>query len=315
MPHQLNIQVGYVANRQNKMVIPQNLNYGGIGGGAASQPFNQPGLADGLRTVSPMIVLRPLGRVKYDSLQTSVNRRMSNGFQFTAAYTYAKAIDWWADNIPIPEYWYLNKAEQWGIYAAVPHKFDASAIYELPFGSGRRFLNNGGLGAKIVGGWQLNGVFTASSGKPFTVGASSVSLNAPGSLQRADQVKDKVEIYGFKPNASYFDVTAFRPVTEVRFGTAKFNSLRGPGVANLDLSLFRAVALSDTVKLQFRVEAFNVTNTPHFANPSNLNVSNLQLNPNGTVRNLNGFGVINSTQNIGREYDERYFRLGMRLSF
>jgi len=262
-----------------------------------------------------MIVLRPLGRVKYDSLQTSVTRRMTNGFQFTAAYTYAKAIDWWADNIPIPEYWYLNRGAQSGIYAAVAQKLNASASYELPFGSGRQFLNDSGVLSKIVGSWQLNAIFTASSGQPFTVGASSASLNAPGSSQRADQVKNEVEIYGFKPNAPYFDVTAFRPVTEARFGTAKVNSLRGPGVANLDISVFRTFGFSDTVKLQFRLECFNVTNTPHFANPSNLNVSNLQLNPDGTIRNLNGFGVISSTQNIGREYDERYWRLGMRLSF
>jgi hypothetical protein len=69
------------------------------------------------------------------------------------------------------------------------------------------------------------------------------------------------------------------------------------------------------VNLQFRFEVFNVTNTPHFANPSGTNVSNLQLNPDGTVRSLNGFGVITSTQTLGREYDERYFRLGMRLAF
>jgi len=314
LPHQMSVQIGYVANRQDRMSIPQNVNYGQIGGGAASQPFNQAGLPDGLRTTSAMTVLRPLGRVTYDSLQASVNRRLSSGFQFTAAYTYAHTIDWWADNIPIPEYWDLNKGEQSGIYAAVPHKFDTSVVYELPFGPGRKFLSDGALLGKIVGGWQLNAFVTVSSGKPFTVGASSASLNAPGSGQRADQVKEKVEITGFAPGASYFDVTAFKPVTEARFGTAEVNSLRGPGVANLDLSLFRTVTMR-TMHLQVRLEAFNVTNTPHFANPANLNVSNLQLNPDGSVRNLNGFGVISSTQSIGREYDERYLRLGLRLSF
>src|SRR5262249_54216836 len=154
---------------------------------------------------------------------------------------------------------------------------------------------------KIAGGWQVNAFFTASSGKPFGVGASSASLNAPGSSQRADQVKDAVAIYGFQPGASYFDVTAFKPVTEARFGTAPVNSLRGPGVANLDMSLFRTIALRGAARVQLRLEAFNVTNTPHFANPANVNVSNLQLNPDGSVRSLNGFGVISSTQSIGRE--------------
>ena len=81
------------------------------------------------------------------------------------------------------------------------------------------------------------------------------------------------------------------------------------------MSLFRTVGVGKSVKLQFRLEAFNVTNTPHFAVPANLNVSNLQLNPDGTVKNLNGFGVINATQSLGRDYDERYLRVGLRLSF
>jgi hypothetical protein len=69
------------------------------------------------------------------------------------------------------------------------------------------------------------------------------------------------------------------------------------------------------MNVQLRIEVYNLMNRPTFANPSNLNVSDLQLNPDGTVRNLNGFGVINATQNVGREYSERYVRLGMRLSF
>ena len=91
-------------------------------------------------------------------------------------------------------------------------------------------------------------------------------------------------------------------------------SLRGPGVANLDLSFFRTFALQRNMTLQLRVEALNATNTPHFANPAS-NVANLQLNPDGTVRNLNGFGVITSTNRLGRQYDERECRLGVRLTF
>ena len=119
---------------------------------------------------------------------------------------------------------------------------------------------------------------------------------------------------GFENGGAFFDVLAFRPVTEVRFGTAPVNSLRGPGCANLDMSLFRTFALPSNMSLQLRVEALNVTNTPHFANPA-ANVSNLQLNPDGTVRNLNGFGVITSTNRLGRQYDEREWRLGARLTF
>ena len=63
-----------------------------------------------------------------------------------------------------------------------------------------------------------------------------------------------------------------------------------------------------------RLEALNATNTPHFSNPAS-NVSNLQLNPDGSVRSLHGFGVITSTDRRGRQYDEREFRLGVRVTF
>ena len=113
----------------------------------------------------------------------------------------------------------------------------------------------------------------------------------------------------------YFDPTAFRPVTEARFGTAGFNTLRGPGYANVDMSVFRTVHLRGTMDLQFRLEIFNLTNTPHFPNPSGTNVSNVVYNADGSIRSLNGFGSITGTNNVGREYDERYMRIGARLSF
>jgi hypothetical protein len=322
-PHSLSVQVGYVANRQDNQTRPVNLNYGQIGGGPASQPFNQSNLPNGLRTTAGMTVFRPVGKITYDSLQFSVTRRMIRGFQFTSAYTYARAIDWWAGNIAIPEYYHLNKATQGGgtfqaarAGTSTPHKVDASVIYQLPFGQGRRFLNAGGAAAAIAGGWQVSSTFTAYSGAPFTVTSSTTSLNAPGNPQLADQVKDNVEIYGdVGPTTPYFDVTAFKPVTETRFGTGSFNSLRGPGVRNIDLSVTRTLTMASSKTLQVKIDVYNIFNRPTFANPGNLNVSNLQLNPDGTVRSLNGFGVINSTQNAGREYAERYVRLGLRVGF
>jgi len=185
-------------------------------------------------------------------------------------------------------------------------------VYELPFGEGRKYLSDSGVLSDIVGGWQMNAFFTARDGTPFTVTASSASLNAgSGTNQTADQIKDPEILGGLSP---YFDVTAFRNVTEVRFGTSAYNSLRGPGVANLDLSLFRTFVLRGTRTLQVRIEALNATNTPHFSNPA-ANVANLQLNADGTVRALNGFGVITTTNRLGRQYDEREFRLGLRLTF
>ena len=312
LPHSFTAQVGYVGNRQNDMVRNQNLNYSRIGGGNASLPYNQPGLAGGFRTTAQVNVVRPLGKVHYDSLQVSINRRLNNGFAMTSAYTFAKATDWWAGGILIPEFWDLNKGTQSG---NTPHKVDISATYELPFGPGRKFASNGGAVSHILSGWQVNSYFTAFSGTPFSISASNASLGA-NSGQRADQVKDDVEILGgIGVDNPYFDPTAFKPVTEARFGTAGFNTLRGPGYANLDLSVFRTFSLKGRSNLQFRMEIFNLTNTAHFPNPSGTNVSQVTYRPDGSILALNGFGSITGTNNVGREYDERYMRLGVRFSF
>jgi hypothetical protein len=102
-------------------------------------------------------------------------------------------------------------------------------------------------------------------------------------------------------------------VTEARFGTAGFNSLRGPGIFNLDVGLFREFGITERWRIQLRAEAFNFTNTPHFGNPGT-NVSNLQLNPDGSVRSLGGYTEITGLANTGRDgIDERVFRFGLRL--
>jgi len=163
----------------------------------------------------------------------------------------------------------------------------------------------------IVGGWQVNNIVSFYSGTPFSVTASGTSLNAPENDQRADQVKSDVQILGgIGPNSDWFDPLSFKPVTEARFGTAPFNVLHGPGVASWDLGVFRQVMLTRQMNLQVRLEAFNVTNRPRFSNPGG-NVSNLRLNPDGSVNNLNGFAVITSTQ----DGSERQVRLGVRLGW
>jgi hypothetical protein len=103
----------------------------------------------------------------------------------------------------------------------------------------------------------------------------------------------------------------------MRFGTAGFNSLRGPGVVNWDLGVFRAFPINERWVLQFRMEAMNFSNTPHFSNPG-ANASNLSLNPDGSIRSLGGFSEITTVNadGLGRtRADERNFRLGLRLSF
>jgi len=241
----------------------------------------------------------------YNSLQATLNRRFSQGLLIKSAYTFSKAIDeatysdWTEFSWNALDYMYRNRALA---SHDVPHNFQLAAVYELPVGPGKKWGQTGTTAA-IFGGWQLNGVFAAYSGRPFQLTASGTSLNMPGNLQTPDQVKDNVEILGnVGGDGTYFDTTAFKRVTEVRFGNVGRNTMRGPGLANLDLGLFRTFKVGSQSNLQFRAEAFNATNTPHFGNP------------NGNVNSSN-FGKVLATQTAYATGRSREFRFGLRLSF
>ncbi len=290
-------EVGYVATRQVRQLGLRELNWAPVGSGRAGQQlFQKFGRTARARLVAPV------GGSHYDSLQARLQRRFSNGLSLDAAYTWSKSIaSSGLDNsdntlrISIPEFYHLNRSLS-GFDRT--HNLEITQIWELPFGAGRRWLSQaGGFINAIVSGWQVNSILSFYSGTPFSISASGASLNAPESSQRADQVKSKVEILGGTGRGQpYFDPLAFAPVNEPRFGTAGFNSLRGPGVATWDFGLFRNFQASEEVNIQFRMEAFNFTNTPQFGNPRN-NVSN------------SGFGEITSAR------AERIIRFGLRIGF
>src|SRR5262249_50884373 len=110
-------------------------------------------------------------------------------------------------------------------------------------------------------------------GRPFSVTAAAGALNAPGNTQTADQVKpDVAKIGAIGIGQQFFDPTAFAAPTGVRFGSSGRNILRGPGVVDLDLGVFRKFPIRERLTLETRVEAANFSNTPHF-NAPNSNVS------------------------------------------
>ena len=303
-------EAAYVATRQIDQLGVLELNWSPINGG---QPLRQLNQRFG-RTAQTKLIA-PIGDTKYDALQARLDRRFANGIQLGVGYTLSKAIGIAGaprsdgqPRIMIPEYYHLNTAIQ---SFDRTHNLQITNLTELPFGPGRRWLNGGGVLAAIVGGWQVNNIVSFMSGTPFDITSSGTSLNAPENSQRGDQVKSDVEVlHGIGRGNAWFDPFAFKPVpgTEARFGTAPWGAVRGPGYGNWDFSVFRQISLPHNTNLQFRFEAFNALNTPHFNNPGG-NVSNLQLNADGTVRNLNGFSEVTSS------YGERQLRLGMRLGW
>ncbi len=297
-------QAGYVATRQVRVPGILNLNVGQVGGGTASEPFNVLyGNTNGLN------VETPVNHIHYDSLQVRLDHNFSSGYQIGVAYTLSKSVGDCCNNladggpaITLPQYFFLNHSlEPWDR----THDVVVSMVAELPFGQGKHWLNSGGWGSKLAGGWQTNAIASIYSGTPFNITASGTSLNAPGNAQRADLLgSGPVNILGNAgPGQDYFDISRFAPVTQARFGTAGFGIVRGPGAANLDFALFRNFRITERLRLKLQAEAFNLTNTPHFSNPS-ANVSS------------GGFGQITSVHGTGREgIDQRFLELGATVSF
>jgi hypothetical protein len=252
--------------------------------------------------------MTPTNHTHYDALQSQVTKRFGSGFTFTASYTFSKqtgiCCNQQADNPPnifIPQYLFLARSL---MSSDRTHHFSVTFVEELPFGKGKALLKSG-VGEKIAGGWQLNGVLLRSSGKPFSISASGTSLNSSAITQRADQVKPKVDVFGaIGPGQFYFDTSAFSQPTCVCIGTVGYNTMRGPALTNLDLSLFRNFRVTERWRLQFRAESFNFTNTPYFSAPS------------GSITASN-FGQVTGVQGSSwREgLGQRMFRFGMKLQF
>jgi hypothetical protein len=302
-------EAAYVGTRGIRTLTNENINAAPIGGGQAGRALYK--VAN--KNWGDLNSLSPDTASYYDSLQTKLTRRFSGGSTIGMVYTFSKAINsddneevsgtfgvaggylFW----PYPTYRNRNKA-----LASFDrtHNLAIYGAYAFPFGANKRWANSG-MSRIIAGGWQLNWTLLRTSGNPLTLGGGGAQVNAPGNTQTPDQIAAVHILGGIGPtpikgqsiscaptdmSCHYWDPTSFRavPGTEIRFGTAGRNIIRGPGFFNLDASLFRDFKITETVKFQFRMEVFGVTNTPHFNNP-------------GTdVTNTAQFGVITSTLNL-----------------
>ena len=309
------LQAGYVANRTIKQTNYIDQNAGQIiGAGAAGRPF----FSTFRRNVQTALV-EAAGHTNYDSLQMVLSRRYANGFQMQVAHTWSKAIGFCCnagnDGGPTTHaraYWSRNRAV---MSFDRTHNFQSTFVYELPFGAGKKYATSGA--AKwLAGGWQINGLLSKYSGSPFTVTSDGASLNMPGSTQTADVLGTPVKLGNYGRGQAFYDWRTFGAVSGpngVRFGTGGINNLRGPGIANLDIGLFRKFDVNERVNIQFRAEALNVSNTPQLGNPSG-NISGLRTDASGGF--TGGVFEITGTANTGRDgLVQRAFRLGLRVGF
>lgn len=299
-----NVQAAYVGSRGIRQTVIQNINAAGPGGGNAGRA-----LYPSFGRISNVSDFLPFNTSSYNSFQSQVTRRVGATL-IGASYTLSRAINYADDQDSGLTWNWVPMLQRNKAVAGFDrtHNFQLYGNYALPFGKGQKYADSGFL-SKLAGGWQTNWILSRYSGTPFTVGTSGTSLNAPGNTQTADQVLPTVAILaGHGVGQPYFNPSAFAPVTDVRFGNSGRNILRGPGLFNLDGSLFRTFKITERFDLQFRAECFGLTNTPQFGNPG-ATASSLTRNADGSIKALNGFGEITSAGG------ERVFRFAVKISF
>lgn len=313
LPADVVTSVAYVGTQTVKQLMDRDINAAAPGTGPAGRPL---AATQNRRIGASMWDGWVNGN--YHSLQTAINRQFSKGLFLKGAYTWSKTINWadedgWV-SLPITNWEPALRRNRAVAGYDRTHMFTLGFLYDLPFGPGHR-LAQSGAASWLLRGWRTNGVYNAYTGTPFTISADGASLNAPGSSQTADQVLGKVAVIGeIGANKPWFEPLAFRQPTGARFGTTGRNTLRGPGMWNMDLSLFRTFSFTERWKMEFKAEGFNITNTPKFANPA-ANVANMRLNADGSLQSLNNFSSITGTLTALTSPSERRFRFGLRLSF
>lgn len=292
------LATSYVGTRSIHQMAYVEGNAGQIpGAGAAGQPLYAP-----FGRTAQTQIIKPFNTANYNALQVSLKRRFSKGTLLTLSYTHSKSIDFSTDSDSTPLF---NAVAYQSRNRAVsdfdrPNVLQIGYLAELPFGKGRQWVAHG-WPAWLLGGWQVSGVLSGYTGLPFTPTASATSLNAAFNTQVADQINPVVAtLGGIGTGATWFDTTAYAPVSQPRFGTAGRNSLRGPGLTNLDLSLSRKFSLREWLAFDLRAEAFNLSNTPALANPA-ASVSSAS------------FGHITAT--VGGAADSRVIRFSGKFTF
>ncbi|HRV08449.1 MAG TPA: TonB-dependent receptor, partial [Acidobacteriota bacterium] len=238
LPAEFVVSLGYVGTSTVHQMARHDINWSPPGGGDTGRQL-YPHSTTGIYYFNGWL------SANYHSLQIAINRRFVDGLFVKGAYTWGRAINmaddegWQGVSWNDPALIYRNRAQA-GYNR--PHILQLATIYEIPWGK-----EGDSLAAKILGNWQLNGIFSVNNNAPFTVGTSS-PINTRANSQTADQVKDEVEkLGGIGRGNPYYDPTAFAPVTRVPgvhcnpadtscYGNSGRNILRGPTWVNLDLS-------------------------------------------------------------------------------
>jgi hypothetical protein len=232
------------------------------------------------------------GNANFHSLQVSLRRSLNNGWLWETQYMWSHAMSdngFGAGEYPHIQNYSCIKCSYSDSDIDVRHAFSANSIYELPFGRGKRFLHDGGFVGKVVGGWALSGIVSASSGRPIDILVDRSPSDLPDAVtrnQRPDLVPG-VSIYpAHQTINNWFNPAAFAVPAPGTWGTLGRNVGRGPGYYEIDTALEKHMPITERLALNFRAEAFNVLNHPTYGDP-------------GSDISSSSFGVITSPLNTG----------------
>ncbi|MGH9665001.1 MAG: carboxypeptidase regulatory-like domain-containing protein, partial [Bryobacteraceae bacterium] len=248
----------------------------------------------------------PGGSSTYHSLQIRVERRLSSGLTILGAYTKAKFIsnvyseNGFAGDVVASVQDSNNLSLERSLSSQdVTQRLVLSSVYNLPFGPGKRWLNSThGVAAKLVGGWRMSGIATLQSGEPLYLTTSVNNINGFTLASRPNNNGQSAKLSDPTPS-EWFNTGVFSLPAPFTYGTMgrTLPDVRNAGVKNLDFSLIKETRIQENMRMEFRVEVFNLLNTPQFGSP-------------GTALGAAGFGVVSSQANPPRE-----FQLALKLLF
>jgi hypothetical protein len=295
----------------------------------------------------PVDLLVNAGRYRYNALQAEIRRRLTNGLSFQANYTFQKTLsdietDGQARFDP-----YLDNNNRQLDYARTDydrtHSVNINAIYELPFGKGKSWLNSGGALDRIFGGFQITSLINVSSGAPISIRDLTGTLNRAGRSTRqtanssltTDQIKDLIGIFhqngrvyfinpaviapdgtatggnlGTTPTAAFPGQVFFR-AQPGQTGNLPRTFINGPRYFNWDAGLIKNISITERSRLQLRMEVFNVLNNVNFFAPSGANA--VVVGEDSNIFNINSatFGQITT----GSVYPPRIIQFAARFEF
>jgi hypothetical protein len=258
----MSLTLGYSGNKteHNQLnTVPENVPLPAAGAVQTRRPYPQWGQT-GISLAN--------GIANYNALQATLEKRMGSGIYALVSYTFAKCLDNGSTESGPPTLILLEQNYSLCSYD-ITNNLTISSVYQLPFGKGRAYVNDGNsIVNGLVGGWELAGVLTDRTGQPFTPTLSSDVANTGISGEWPNRIAS-----GKLSNptaAKWFDPTAFAIPTQYTYGNSRRDILRSDGLVDLDMTLKKMFDLGDskTRQLELRFESFNLANHPTFAAPN-----------------------------------------------